>query len=194
MSCWFFFLLAIVLLVVRFTDSVRAIIFLFACWFFLNNFHYVFFLNLIRSITRIYIGSKASCYFQIKWKIVYCGYIPPKTCHLSTMHSLIGHRLEYSWKIARWTLNTNQSINQLIGHFKLLEGLGLFQLFRTKPPTCLKSLTSFITSCCIEYTSPERKLLECSQESLTEIIKKTFFVIKRFVLTWLTFLYSSYFF
>jgi hypothetical protein len=23
-----------------------------------------------------------------------------------------------------------------------------------KPPTCRKSLTSFITSCCIEYTSP----------------------------------------
>ena len=91
------------------------------------------------------------------------------------MHSLIGHRPEYSWKIARLTLNTNQSINQLIGQFKLLEGLGLFQLFRTKPPTCRKSLTSFITSCCIEYTSPERKLLECSQESLTEIIKKKCF-------------------
>ena len=25
-----------------------------------------------------------------------------------------------------------------------------------KPPTCRKSLTNFITKCCIEYTSPER--------------------------------------
>jgi len=27
---------------------------------------------------------------------------------------------------------------------------------RKKPPTCRKSLTNFIISCCIEYTSPER--------------------------------------
>jgi len=27
---------------------------------------------------------------------------------------------------------------------------------RRKPPTCSNSLTTYITSCCIEYTSPER--------------------------------------
>jgi len=27
---------------------------------------------------------------------------------------------------------------------------------RRKPPTCRKSLTNFITQCCIEYTLPER--------------------------------------
>jgi len=27
---------------------------------------------------------------------------------------------------------------------------------RRKPPTCGKSLTNFMTYCCIEYTSPER--------------------------------------
>ena len=33
----------------------------------------------------------------------------------------------------------------------------LFQLYRStrrKPPTCRESLTNFITTCCIEYTSP----------------------------------------
>jgi hypothetical protein len=47
-----------------------------------------------------------------------------------------------SWSYCSWIYNGGQFIG------------GGNRITRRNPPTCRKSLTNFMTSCCIEYTSP----------------------------------------
>jgi hypothetical protein len=79
------------------------------------------------------------------------NFFPPQICKF-----LGCIRLLICWQIS-WSMvfNTNFNIISVISWqlVLLVEETGVPWTQR-KPPTCRKSLTNFITWCCIEYTSP----------------------------------------